>query len=216
MDRLAAERHRMVEEQIRRRGLHEPRLLAAFEYVPRHLFVPLSSRRAAYEDCPLVIGLGQTISQPYIVALMTDLAALHGEERVLEVGTGSGYQAAILSLMAREVHSIEIIPELHARASRILRQLKCTNIHLHQGDGSVGWPEAAPYAAIVVTAAAPQVPQTLIGQLSDGGRLVVPVEYRDGYQLLMLLSCRGGQISEQIIASVAFVPLRGRYGRNRP
>lgn len=215
VDRFAAERHRMTEEQIRRRGLRDPRLVDAFEQVPRHLFIPLHSRDAAYEDGPLAIGYGQTISQPYIVALMTSLAELTGDERVLEVGTGSGYQAAILSRLAREVHSIERIPELAVQAARILRELRCDNVHLHQGDGSLGWPEAAPYEAIIVTAAAPAVPDPLVKQLAEGGRLVLPVEHHEGYQLLTLLTCQNGEIKEKPIAGVAFVPLRGQYGRDR-
>lgn len=215
VDVFLAERHRMVEGQISRRGLHDPRLLAAFEEVPRHLFVPVESRAAAYNDTPLAIGFGQTISQPYIVALMTSLMELQGDERVLEVGTGSGYQAAILARLAGEVHTVEILPELAAPAALLLQELHCDNVHVHEGDGSIGWPEAAPYVGIIVTAASPAVPQPLLTQLADGGRLVVPVESRAGYQLLMLLRLGGGEITEQVVASVCFVPLRGAYGWGR-
>jgi protein-L-isoaspartate(D-aspartate) O-methyltransferase len=212
MDRLAAERHRMVQVQIEGRGLNDRRLLEAFDHVPRHLFVPFGSRAWAYEDRPLPIGFGQTISQPYIVALMSSLAELEGTERVLEVGTGSGYQAAILACMAAEVHTVEIIPELAALAGRRLARLRCTSVHVHQSDGSVGWPQSAPYGAILVTAAAPSVPAPLLEELAEGGRLVVPVEHGDGYQMLTVLRRGEGKITEKMVASVAFVPLRGLHG----
>lgn len=202
----------MVQSQIARRGITDPLVLRAFEAVPRHLFLPFASRGWAYDDNPLPIGFGQTISQPYIVALMTSLVELKGTEKVLEVGTGSGYQAAILARLASEVHTVELIPELARRAARRLARLSCSNVHVHQADGSVGWPQAAPYAAILVTAAAPAIPQPLIDQLADGGRMVVPLDYQDGYQMLTLVQCRGGQITERMIASVAFVPLRGQHG----
>jgi protein-L-isoaspartate(D-aspartate) O-methyltransferase len=207
-----AERSLMVKHQILQRGLVDPRLLAAFTEVPRHLFVPLGLQNAAYEDTPLMIGHGQTISQPYMVALMTNLAELRGPERVLEVGTGSGYQAAILARLVREVHTVELVPALANQAATILADQKCINVHVHQGDGSLGWPMAAPYDAIIVTAAAPKVPKPLVKQLSDAGRLVLPVDARGGYQMLVLVRRRVGEISEEPIASVAFVPLRGRYG----
>jgi protein-L-isoaspartate(D-aspartate) O-methyltransferase len=212
MDRLASERQQMVRLQIERRGLGDPHLLDAFRQVPRHLFVPLVSRASAYDDAPQPIGFGQTISQPYIVGLMTALAEPKAAERVLEVGTGSGYQAAILSRLAREVHTVELVPELARRAARLLARLKFENVIVHQADGSVGWREDAPYAAILVTAAAPAVPQPLLEQLADGGRLVIPVDYRGGYQMLTVLRCTGGEIREQTVAPVAFVPLRGEHG----
>jgi protein-L-isoaspartate(D-aspartate) O-methyltransferase len=211
-DRLLFERTRMIENQMLRRGLRDPRVLASIMTVPRHLFVPVSRRASAYEDCPLPIGFGQTISQPYIVALMTSSLELQGEERVLEVGTGSGYQAAILAQLAREVHTIECLPELSARARRVALRLHLHNIAFHTGDGSQGWAEAAPYDAIMVTAAAPALPAPLVGQLVEGGRLVIPLSDSHGYQLLKLLRTEGGQISERVLSSVAFVPLRGRYG----
>ena len=155
MDKYERERIRMVDSQIVRRGLCEPHLLAALESVPRHLFVPEEYIHAAYDDCPLPIGYSQTISQPYIVALMTELLKLKGNERVLEVGTGSGYQAAILGMMAEEVHTIEFIPELATSADKLLKQLDMDNVHVHFGDGSLGWPEAAPYAGILVAARIP-------------------------------------------------------------
>ena len=213
VDKHLEERHRMVTEQIMRRGLHDARLLAAFDEVPRHLFVPESSRFAAYDDTPLPICFGQTISQPYIVALMTESLGLCGSERVLEVGTGSGYQAAILSHLAGEIHTIELVPELSERAAALLQKLECHNVHVHTGDGSLGWPPSAPYASIIVTAAAPDVPPPLLEQLADGGRLVAPVEHQDAYQLLKLMTRRGEEIEESVVTSVAFVPLRGKYGR---
>ncbi|MFH1184308.1 MAG: protein-L-isoaspartate(D-aspartate) O-methyltransferase [Chloroflexota bacterium] len=214
-DRYWVERQRMVEDQIRRRGLHDARVLGAIAEVPRHLFVPAPARAASYDDTPLVIGHGQTISQPYIVALMTSALELRGAERVLEVGTGSGYQTAILSQLAGEIHTIELIPKLSARAARVLALLRCHNVRVHTGDGSLGWPDAAPYDAIIVTAAAPALPAPLIEQLADHGRLVIPLASANGYQLLTVIRCDGGRISEQVLASVAFVPLRGRFGVKR-
>ena len=208
---FALERHQMVERQIERRGLHEPRLLTAFENVPRHLFVPKELRYAAYDDCALPIGFGQTISQPYIVALMTSLLELSGSERVLEVGTGSGYQAAILSRLAREVYTIEFIPELAGRAEKALTGLGYVNVHVCIGDGSLGWREFAPYAGIVVTASAPEVPNPLLEQLTDGGQLVLPVGAQ-GFQLLEVWKCLGDQYDKRVSSGVAFVPLRGKYG----
>ena len=202
----------MVQVQIEARGLDDRRLLDAFDHVPRHLFVPSGSKDWAYDDGPLPIGFGQTISQPYIVALMSALAELQGRERVLEVGTGSGYQAAILACMAAEIHTVEIIPELARLARRRLAHLQCANVHVHQSDGSIGWPSAAPYEAILVTAAAPSVPPPLLEELAEGGRLVIPVEHADGYQMLTVLRRREGTTTQNMVASVAFVPLRGQHG----
>ena len=204
-----AERHKMVEQQIARRGLHDPRLLAAFERVPRHLFVPVDERHLAYADSALPIGLEQTISQPYIVALMTDLLCLVGDERVLEVGTGTGYQAAILSLMAEEVHTIEFVPALAARAMGLLEEYP--NVHCHVGDGSLGWLGAAPYDGVLVTASAPKAPQPLLDQLKDGGRLVLPVG-GEGYQMLEIWTRRGEKYDRKSEIGVAFVLLRGEHG----
>ncbi len=192
-----------------RRGLYEPRLLAAFETVPRHLFVPEGERHLAYSDGPLPIGFGQTISQPFIVAFMTNLLKLSGEERVLEVGTGSGYQAAILSQLAKEVYTIELVPELAARAEKVLAGYE--NVHCRAGDGSLGWPEAAPFDGIIVTAAAPDTPQPLLEQLKDGGLLVIPVGVR-GYQDLEVWTRNGNEFDYRRELGVAFVPLRGKEG----
>jgi protein-L-isoaspartate(D-aspartate) O-methyltransferase len=168
-------RHRMVEEQLRSRGLADERVLAAMDSVPRHLFVRSSERHAAYDDSPLPIGLGQTISQPYIVACMTGLLNLQPNHKVLEIGTGSGYQAAILATLAAEVWTVERHAELARQADELLRSLGYANVRVIAGDGTVGFPEAAPFDAIIVTAAAPHVPEALRGQLGPGGRMVIPV-----------------------------------------
>ena len=212
MNDFSHERHRMVVEQISSRGIKEPRLLAAFESVPRHLFVPQKSRFSAYDDHPLPIGFGQTISQPYIVALMTSLLELNGDECVLEVGTGSGYQAAILGLLAGIVHTIELIPELATHAEKLLGHLGHKNVKIHSGDGSLGWPQSAPFAGILITAAAPEVPQPLLEQLADNGRLILPIYNRWRGQSLKVLKRNNQEFVEQVITDVAFVPLRGKYG----
>lgn len=201
----------MVERQLRGRGISDRRVLEAFEAVPRHLFVPEEYRHLAYEDGPLPIGFGQTISQPFIVAYMTQLLDLTGKERVLEVGTGSGYQAAILSALTAEVHTIELIPALAERARATLAQIGVTNVSIHIGDGSLGWEAAAPYDAILVTAAGPRVPPPLLKQLADGGRMVLPVGER-GAQVLELWRREGEQFSQETLLPVAFVPLRGKEG----
>lgn len=210
-DEYTLARKRMVREQIEGRGIHTPRLLAAFEAVPRHLFVPPEELAWAYADGPLPIGEGQTISQPYIVALMTDLLDLQPTDRVLEVGTGSGYQAAILSQLVAEVHTVEILPALAQRAAERLARLGYNNVHVHVGDGSLGWPEAAPYDAILVAAAGPQVPPPLLEQLAEGGRLVAPVGGRYT-QVLEIVERRGNEFARRQDIPVAFVPLRGKYG----
>lgn len=208
---FSTQRETMVHRQIQRRGIFTPRVLQAFSRIPRHRFVPREDWAYAYDDCPLPIGLGQTISQPYIVALMTDLLLLNGDETVLEVGTGSGYQAAILSLLARQVHTVERHPELAERARKVLEELGLHNVTVHCGDGSLGWPEAAPYQGIIVTAAAPDVPLPLLEQLADGGRLVLPVG-SPGFQELQAWQREGDVWNYRSILSVAFVLLRGEYG----
>jgi protein-L-isoaspartate(D-aspartate) O-methyltransferase len=206
-----AERQRMLEEQLRPRGIYDARVLAAFANTPRHLFVPPESRPWAYADGPQPIGFDQTISQPYIVALMTQLLELTGSERVLEVGAGSGYQAALLAQLVAEIHTVEFIPELAERAARLLADLGLDNVHVHRGDGSEGWPVSAPYDAILVAAAAPQVPPPLLEQLSPQGRLVLPVGRR-GFQQLELWRRAGADYEHENILPVAFVPLRGKHG----
>ena len=206
-----AERKLMVSRQLMRGGISDRRVLEAFASIPRHLFVPMEYRKFAYEDRPLLIGFKQTISQPYIVAYMTQSLALTGVERVLEVGTGSGYQAAILSRLVAEVHTVELIPALAERARETLDGLGITNVQVHIGDGSLGWDASAPYDAILVTAAGPRVPKSLLNQLADGGRMILPVG-EPGFQNLELWHREGDSFTNEILLSVAFVPLRGREG----
>ena len=202
-----AARERMVEEQIVARGVSDPRVLRAMRAVPRHEFVPMDARADAYQDRPLPIGHGQTISQPYIVALMTDLAAVRPGDRVLEIGTGSGYQAAVLAEMGAQVYGIEIVEPLATRARETLRRLGYDRVQVRHGDGHRGWPEAAPFAAIVVTAAPPAVPPALVEQLAPGGRLVIPVGERD--QELQLLVRTPSGLETRRIVPVRFVPMVG-------
>lgn len=204
-------RKRMVEGQIARRGITSPRILEAFLDTPRHLFIPKIQHLFAYEDGPLPIGKGQTISQPYIVAYMTERLNLGGEERVLEIGTGSGYQAAILGKLAAEVHTVERHPSLAKSAAQLLADLGYENIQVHLGDGTRGLLDFAPYDAIMVTAAAPDVPDPLLDQLADGGRLIMPVGGRGG-QMLHLYQRRGEEIIRDNLTPVAFVPLIGDHG----
>lgn len=209
MDKYAKAREQMVRDQIERRGVHEPRLLAVLKKVPRHEFVPQECLDLAYADRPLPIGYQQTISQPYIVALMTELLMLNGEERVLEVGTGSGYQAAVLSKLVNEVHTVEYIPELAERARKKLSSYR--NVSVHFGDGSLGWPEAAPYDGILVAAAAPEAPKLLLKQLADEGTLVIPVGGR-AMQMLQVWKRKEDSYTSRSTSPVAFVPLRGEQG----
>ncbi|HHS98349.1 MAG TPA: protein-L-isoaspartate(D-aspartate) O-methyltransferase [Chloroflexi bacterium] len=203
-------RERMVIETIRARGITDERVLEAMRTVPRHLFVPEEEREYAYGDYPLPIGFGQTISQPYIVALMTELLELKPGDKVLEVGTGSGYQAAVLaSIPDVEVYSIEIIPELAQSAKERLERLGY-KVHCKQGDGYYGWPEHAPYDAIIVTAAPDHVPPPLLDQLAEGGRMVIPVGPPGGYQTLWkFVKEEGGELKAYNMGGVAFVPLTG-------
>ncbi|MCS7224644.1 MAG: protein-L-isoaspartate(D-aspartate) O-methyltransferase [Armatimonadetes bacterium] len=205
---LARLRQAMVEHQIRRRGIVTERVLKAFSEVPRHKFVRPENVWQAYEDYPLAIGYGQTISQPYIVALMTDLLALKGNEKVLEIGTGSGYQAAILGRLAATVFTIERIPHLADRAAKILEQLGFKNVYVVVGDGSKGLPPYAPYDAILVTAAASDIPPPLIDQLADGGRLVLPVGDRHLQELIRVIR-KGNRIVTERRGPCTFVPLVG-------
>ena len=204
-------REEMLREQIEGHGIHNTRLLEAMYRVPRHLFVPFELRERAYEDGPLPIGLGQTISQPYMVAAMTEMLDLTGTETVLEVGTGSGYQAAVLSRMAREVHTIERHPELAEQAQAVLNELGFKNVFIHLGDGSFGWPEAAPYPGILVTAAAPRPPDPLLEQLAEDGFLVIPVGGPEGQELQRWKKVQGNVYRERLFP-VAFVPMRGELG----
>jgi protein-L-isoaspartate(D-aspartate) O-methyltransferase len=204
-------RQRMVEEQFVRRDITDERVLDAMRKVPRHIFIPEEHRHLAYSDCPLPIGQNQTISQPYIVALMTQMLALKGDEAVLEIGTGSGYQAAVLSQLAQEVYTIERYEVLAQRALQAINQLEIKNINLQVGDGTLGWPEHAPYDAILTTAAAPKVPQPLLDQLADGGCLVIPVGGRIG-QYLESWYREGKKFRHEQTVAVAFVPLLGKHG----
>ncbi len=204
-------RHRMVEEQLRARGITDPRILQAFLRVPRHLFVPPEEAADAYTDHPMLIGHQQTISQPYMVALMTSLLRLQGHERVLEIGTGSGYQLAILAELALEIFSVERVQELASQAWRRLETLGYRNVHILGGDGTLGWPDHALYDGIIVTAGAQHVPPPLLEQLRDGGRLVIPIGPQDN-QTLCLIQKHRDRLETQQIAGCMFVPLIGAFG----
>jgi protein-L-isoaspartate(D-aspartate) O-methyltransferase len=201
----------MVERQLRKRGIRDERVLAAMLSVPRHEFVPAELAGEAYGDRPLPIGHGQTISQPFMVAAMAEALGLSGGERVLEIGAGSGYQAAVLSLLAREVHTVEMHEELAVASRDRLRRLGYANVHVHVGDGTLGWPDEAPFEAIVVTAAAPEIPPPLTAQLEEGGRLIVPVGTPDEQRLLRV-ERRGNALSTQPLYHCRFVPLIGKFG----
>ncbi|MFW6049655.1 MAG: protein-L-isoaspartate(D-aspartate) O-methyltransferase [Myxococcota bacterium] len=201
-------RRRMVERQLRARDITDARVLRAMATVPRHRFVPEGERGAAYEDRPLSIGHDQTISQPYIVALMTQLAQVGEGDDVLEIGTGSGYQAAVLAELGAEVYSIEIVEPLGRQARKRLARLGYDGVHVRVGDGYAGWPEEAPFDAIVVTAAPPAIPDPLREQLAEGGRMVVPVG--EAWQELRVLEKKGGELSERRTIPVRFVPMTGR------
>jgi protein-L-isoaspartate(D-aspartate) O-methyltransferase len=220
-DQYADERQAMVREieaevRLLRSDLGkdtlDPRVIAAIGQVPRHEFVPEALRLFAYRNEPLPIGQGQTISQPFIVAIMTDLLAIPRQARVLEVGTGSGYQAAVLAELGAEVYTIEIVEPLGRQAEAVLRRLGYTNIHVRIGDGFAGWPEAGPFDAIIVTAAADETPPPLLEQLKPGGRLIIPLERRFAAQHLVLIEKnRDGKVSRQEILPVMFVPLTGEH-----
>jgi protein-L-isoaspartate(D-aspartate) O-methyltransferase len=201
-------RKRMVEDQIRARGIQNARVLEAMTAVPRHEFVPEPFRTLAYDDQPLPTSEGQTISQPYIVALMTELADPKPEHRVLEVGTGSGYQAAVLSGLVRELYTIELLPELARTATERLKRLGYTNVHVRQGDGYLGWPEHAPFDSILVTAGAPEIPKPLVEQLKPGGRMIIPVGDSQSVQTLQIVEKdTKGNVRVRDSIPVRFVPL---------
>lgn len=210
-DEYAQARERMVDEQLLDRDITDRRVLEVMESVPRHEFIPPDLQHLAYADGPLPIGYRQTISQPYIVALMVQLACLRGDETVLEVGTGSGYQAAVLARLVRQVYSLERIPELARSARDVLGRLGMDNVEVLEGDGSLGLPEHQPYQAILVSAAAPRAPEPLKEQLADGGWLVLPVGGREG-QILERWRRRGRDFSRERVTAVAFVPLVGDQG----
>ncbi|HXN24811.1 MAG TPA: protein-L-isoaspartate(D-aspartate) O-methyltransferase [Candidatus Dormibacteraeota bacterium] len=212
---FAAQRAAMVEKQIRGRGIADPLVLGAMLEVPRHEFIPTTSLAEAYADKPLSIGEGQTISQPYMVAAMTAALGLGGSERVLEVGTGCGYQAAVLSHLAAEVYSIESRGPLALAARARLERLGYKNVHVHCGDGTLGLAECAPFDAILVTAAAPAIPEPLVQQLGASGRMVIPVGSSE-YQKLTLLQKNGGEMTTRVLEECRFVPLIGRHGWSKP
>ncbi len=214
MDPYSVLRERMVKEQIEARGVRDRRVLEAMLSVPRHLFVPEGLRGSAYHDSPLPIGEGQTISQPYMVALMTELLELRGSEKVLEVGTGSGYQAAILSLLAAEVFTIEKNERLASKAAERLKDLGYENVYVRVGDGTLGLREEAPFDGIIVTAGSPSIPQPLTEQLKVGGRLVIPVG-PSGMQMLKLIIRMEDRFVEEEKGGCVFVPLVGKHGWRR-
>lgn len=207
----AEQRKHMVDSQLRKRGIRDERVLQSMSIVPRHEFVLPQLRAVAYSDEPLGIGGGQTISQPYIVALMSAALHLSGTERVLEIGTGSGYQSAVLSVLAREVYTIESRPELAKPASERLHALGFHNVHVHSGDGTLGLKELAPFDAILVAAAAPALPEPLLEQLGEGGRMIVPIGPGE-HQRLVLVTHRGQEFLSEQRESCRFVPLVGRHG----
>lgn len=209
-DPYAAARNKLVDDTIVARDIKDPAVIAALRKVPRHEFVPGDNQKRAYEDTPLPIGFEQTISQPYIVASMTEAAQVKPGSKVLEIGTGSGYQAAVLAEMGADVYSIEIVEPLAKRTHAILARLGYTKLHLRIGDGYVGWPEAAPFDAIIVTAAPPTIPQPLVDQLKVGGRLVIPVgEQHEGQDLRVITKTPSGTTDENLYP-VRFVPMTGR------
>jgi protein-L-isoaspartate(D-aspartate) O-methyltransferase len=210
-DPWQAARDQMVETQIGARGIRDERVLSAMRRVPRHIFVPEAARAAAYGDYPLPIGHGQTISQPYIVAMMTTLLQINPDDRVLEIGAGSGYQAAILGTLAKEVISIERIPEVALLAQENLSAASISTVRVIVGDGTLGYPERAPYDGVLITASTPSVPPPLIDQLVEGGRLVAPVGSRD-LQELIRLTRKGNDITREFFGGVMFVPLVGEHG----
>src|ERR1700720_1755675 len=214
LDASAAERRAMIDTQIRNRGVSSPRVLEAIAAVPRHEFVPLKFRNEAYADKPLPIGEGQTISQPYMVAAMTEALELTATERVLEIGTGSGYQAAVLSTMASLVITVENHTSLALAAQERLTNLGYANVHVHNGDGSAGFLDAAPYDAILVTAGAPEIPRIFASQLREGGRIVIPVGDREN-QELMQARLQNGELKSRALFHCKFVLLLGRYGWSR-
>jgi protein-L-isoaspartate(D-aspartate) O-methyltransferase len=208
--RLARERERMVDEQLARRGVTDARVLDAMRRIPRHRFVEEGLAHSAYEDHPLPIGEGQTISQPYIVALMTSLLELTGQEKVLEVGTGSGYQTAVLGALARRVCSIERLPRLAERARTMLESLGVSNVWIRVGNGALGWPDEAPFDRILVAAGGPTVPPPLMEQLGEGGRMILPVGSAED-QVLTVVERTGGEIRSREMGECKFVKLVGKY-----
>ena len=212
-DRHAYLRERMVNDQLIRRGIRDKAVLHAMRTVPRHRFIPTRLAGEAYSDTPVPIGVGQTISQPFVVGSMTEHLALQPNDKVLEVGTGCGYQTAVLAEITGRVFSLEVLPELYDRAAAILRELQYDGVSLKLGDGTLGWPAEAPFDAIIVTAAAPRVPDELVAQLAPGGRMVYPLEIAPGHQELVKLINSPDGLHEEHLYEVRFVPMRGEIER---
>lgn len=205
----------MIEEDLKGRDIRDVRVLTAMEKVPRHLFVPPQYKEQAYADHPLPIGEGQTISQPYIVALMSQELHLKADDKVLEIGTGSGYQAAVLAELVKNVYTIEIIPELAEESGARLQSLGYKNIMVKAGDGYQGWKEYAPYDAIIITASAPRIPEPLVDQLKEGGRMILPQGGSSFYQRLILVTKKQGKIDTHTITEVLFVPMTGEIQKEK-
>ncbi len=210
VDQYVLKREQMVQHDIKARGVKDPVVLNVMSTVPRHLFVDASYRDKAYGDHPLPIGEGQTISQPYVVALMTEALKLKPDDRVLEIGTGSGYQAAVLSRIVKEVYTIEIRKNLVDKAAKVLAGLGCENVQMKYADGYFGWEEHAPFDAIIITAAANHIPPPLIKQLKEGGRLIVPLGSTLYFQTLTLATKKKGGLDVEQLSPVAFVPMTGK------
>ncbi len=208
VDPYAAQRERMLREQIERRGIRDPEVLRVMRATPRHLFIPEAVGPMAYDDCPLPIGFGATISAPYIVALMTELLKPGKNDRVLEIGTGSGYQAALLAQLVSRVYTIEIVPELAQSARLRLSRLGYPNVVVREGDGYKGWPEQAPFDRIILTAAPPDIPQTLVDELARGGRMVAPVGVLGSQELVVIEKNQTGTIRRWSVIPVSFMPMR--------
>jgi protein-L-isoaspartate(D-aspartate) O-methyltransferase len=207
-DQYRVQRERMVHDQIESRGVKNSQVLRAMRDTQRHFFVPPHVRQFAYEDHPIPIGFGQTISQPFIVGFMTEMLDLTKEHRVLEIGTGSGYQAAILSSLAKEVYTVEIVPELARSATETLRRLGHQNVFVREGDGYKGWPEKAPFDRIILTASPPELPQTLVDQLRPGGKLLAPVGSSVfGQEIILVEKAADGKITKGPVLPVSFVPM---------
>ena len=199
--------NKMIEEQLKPRNIKSEAVLAAMKKAPRHLFIPENMQSSAYDDSPLPIGLGQTISQPYIVAFMTEMLEIEPKMKILEIGTGSGYQAAVLAFLECEVYSVELLQELALRAQKILSELNLTNVHVKCGDGYSGWPEEAPFDAIIVTAAPEKIPEKLIEQLKEGGKMILPVGEVHSVQILKIITKKGEKLIERDLLPVRFVPM---------
>ncbi len=212
MDRFVAQRRSLI-EKIRQRGIDDLEILRAFDLIPRHLFLPEAVWHRAYEDAPVPIGFGQTASQPSLQALYMDVLRLDSDDRVLEIGTGCGFQTAVLAQLAERVYSVERLRPLSIRARAVLDEMEISNVALMVGDGTIGWSRYAPYDAILVAAAAPEVPEPLLAQLADGGRMLVPVGDRD-VQRLMLIRRRGEEVLREEVTNCTFVPLLGRFGHS--